>query len=360
MKVRIVTWLGTGNFGTSLQSYALHKKLQEMGYSVSILHYFTPDDFTFRGRIYKWLMLGRTLLSQMLKGEYFSKKQKKIRKFNKQNYCHQIIKTNGQYKCLLQETQIFITGSDQVWNGSLVGYDDSYFLHFVKDGNKKGSYAASFGFLKFEEELKPKYRELLQNYKYYNIRETSGVDILKDLFDVDANVTVDPTLLVDKDSWSKVANNAGISEPYILVYQISPSGKLIEVVKQLKKQTNLKVVAVPFIMGYYFDYTPKPTVGPSEWVGLFQNASYVVTDSFHGTTFSMIFNRNVWCCIPENESRINSFLSMVGIPERLLYPRTAIPENLTEIIPFGQINIKLGEIREQGLAALRTMVYENK
>ena len=69
MKVRIVTWLGTGNFGTSLQSYALHKKLQEMGYSVSILHYFTPDDFTFRGRIYKWLMLGRTLLSQMLKGE---------------------------------------------------------------------------------------------------------------------------------------------------------------------------------------------------------------------------------------------------------------------------------------------------
>ena len=98
----------------------------------------------------------------------------------------------------------------------------------------------------------------------------------------------------------------------------------------------------------------------SEWVGLFQNASYVVTDSFHGTAFSMIFNRNVWCCIPENDSRISSFLSIVGIPERLIYPSTTIPENLTEVIPFGQINVKLGEIREQGLAALRTMVYENK
>ena len=132
MKVCIVTWLGTGNFGTSLQSYALHMKLSEMGYNVSILHCFTPDDFTFGGRIYKWLKLSRILFSQIIKGEYFSKKQKKIRQFNKKNYCHQKIKTYGQYRCLLQETQTFVTGSDQIWN-CYNGFVPFYFLDFAGD-----------------------------------------------------------------------------------------------------------------------------------------------------------------------------------------------------------------------------------
>ena len=359
MKTATITFHNTNNFGAALQCYALQQSLLALGVENEVLDYTSP----YLNKPYKLSALEEKGVIRYFLGMVYSllrmPRNKAFRKFRRLLILSKPL-NKDTIKTIENEYDLFITGSDQVWNGSLVGYDDSYFLHFVKDGNKKGSYAASFGFLKIEEELKPKYRELLQNYKYYNVRETSGSDILKDLFGVDANVTVDPTLLIDKDSWSRAANNVGINEPYILVYQISPSGKLIEVVKQLTKQTGLKIVAVPFIMGCYFDYIPNPTLGPSEWVGLFQNASYVVTDSFHGTAFSMIFNRNVWCCIPENDSRISSFLSIVGIPERLIYPSTTIPENLTEVIPFGQINVKLGEIREQGLAALRTMVYENK
>ena len=359
MKTATITFHNTNNFGAALQCYALQQSLLALGVENEVLDYTSP----YLNKPYKLSALREKGGGRYFLGMAYSllrmPRNKAFRKFRRLLILSKPL-NKDTIKTIENEYDLFITGSDQVWNGSLVGYDDSYFLYFVKDRDKKGSYAASFGFLNIEEELKPKYRELLQNYKYYNVRETSGLGILKDLFGVDANVTVDPTLLIDKDSWSRVANNVGINEPYILVYQISPSGKLIEVVKQLTKQTGLKIVAVPFIMGCYFDYIPKPTLGPSEWVGLFQNASYVVTDSFHGTAFSMIFNRNVWCCIPENDSRISSFLSIVGIPERLIYPSTTIPKNLTEVIPFGQINIKLGEIREQGLAALRTMVYENK
>ena len=111
-------------------------------------------------------------------------------------------------------------------------------------------------------------------------------------------------------------------------------------------------------MGLYFDYTPKPTLGPAEWVGLFKNASYVVTDSFHGTAFSMIFNRNVWCCVPENESRINSFLSLIGASDRLIYPATEIVPDLTAPISFEKINKKLEVIRENGRTVLKNMINE--
>lgn len=359
MKTATITFHNTNNFGAALQCYALQQSIIALGVENEVLNYTSP----YLNKPYKLSVLKEKGVVRYFLGMLYSllrmPRNKAFRKFRSLLRLSKPLDKDA-IKAIENKYDLFITGSDQVWNGSLVGYDDSYFLHFVKDRNKKGSYAASFGFLRITEELKPKYRELLRNYKYYNVREASGFDILKDLLDVNANVTVDPTLLLDKDSWSKIVSSVRIDRPYILVYQISPSSNLIKVVKQLRKQTNLKVVAVPFVMGGYWGYTPKLTLGPSEWVFLFQNASYVVTDSFHGTAFSMIFNRNVWCCIPENDSRINSFLSIIGIPERLIYPNSVIPEDLTDSISFDQVNIKLGKMREQGLAALKAMVYENE
>lgn len=359
MKTATITFHNTNNFGAALQCYALQKSLLLLGTENEILNYTSP----YLNKPYKFSALKEKGPIRYFLGMVYSLLRSPRNKAFKEFRC--LLKLSKpldkiSIQNIEKEYDLFITGSDQVWNGHLVGYDGSYFLDFVKDQNKKGSYAASFGFLRISDELKSKYRELLDNYKYYNVRETSGREILKDLFNIEANVTVDPTLLVSKEEWNTIAKDAGIKGKYILVYQISPSSKLIEVLKQLKHQTGLKIVAVPFIMGAYIDYIPKPTLGPSEWVYLFKNASYVVTDSFHGTAFSMIYNRNVWCCIPERESRINSFLEILGIPERLIYPQTTIPNDLTEQISFDQINCKLAEIRNKGLGILKSMVDENK
>lgn len=355
MKTATITFHNTNNFGAALQCYALQQSILKLGAENEVLDYTSP----YLNKPYKLSVLKeKGFVRYCLGMVYFllrMPRNKRFREFRKQIYFSRPFDKQS-IQSIEDEYDLFLTGSDQVWNGSLVGYDGTYFLDFVKNKSKKGSYAASFGSLSIKEELRPKYKQLLDNYQFYNVRETSGYDILKDYFGIEANVTVDPTLLVNKEGWSKVAKNAGVKGEYILVYQISPSSKLIEVVKQLKEQTGLKVVAIPFIMGPFFNYTPLPTLGPSEWVWLFQNASYVITDSFHGTAFSMIFNCNVWCCVPECESRINSFLEIMGISERLIYPSYTIPEHLTDPICFEKVNATLKSIREQGIRSLKTMV----
>ena len=359
IKTATITFQNTNNFGAALQCYALQNVIKQIGAENEVLNYTSP----FLNKSYKLSVMKEKGFVRYILGMAYAllraPRNKAFIRFRKKlSLSKELDKEN--IHTIQDNYDLFISGSDQVWNGSLVGYDDTYFLGFVKDKRKKASYAASFGFLNIPDNLKAKYRELLGTYQYYNVRETSGVSIIKDLLGVDANLTVDPTLLLGRENWEKIMVLPKEKNKYILVYQISPSSKLIEVVKKLKATTGYKVVAVPFIMGPYFAYTPKPTLGPAEWLGLFANASYVVTDSFHGTAFSMIFNKNVWCCVPKTESRINGFLNLVGVPDRLLYPDTTIPGDLEKPIDFGQTNDVLSNIRKNGMEILKHMIYDRE
>lgn len=355
MKTATITFQNTNNFGAALQCYALQTTIKSLGAENEVLNYTSP----YLNKSYKLSVLKeKGLVRYVLGMAYAMLRAPRNKAFARFRRLLKLSKPldKQSISTVQDDYDLFISGSDQVWNGSLVGYDDTYFLGFVTDRAKKGSYAASFGFQNIPENLKAKYKELLGNYKYYNVREASGVEILKNLLNVDAHLTVDPTLLVDRSQWESILETPKVRGNYILVYQISPSSKLIEVVKRLKKEAGLQVVAVPFIMGPYFSYKPMPTIGPAEWVGLFANASFVVTDSFHGTAFSMIFNKNVWCCVPKTESRINGFLSLVGLTDRLLYPDTSIPTCLTGSIDFANVNKVLDEIRNQGKNTLNQMI----
>ena len=359
MKTATITFQNTNNFGAALQCFALQQSIKSLGAENEVLNYTSP----YLNHPHKLSVLKDKGFVRYLLGVFYSllrsPRNKKFREFRKNLRMSKPLHENS-IKTIEKDYDLFITGSDQVWNGSLVGYDDSYFLGFVKDQNKKASYAASFGFLKIPENLEEKYKSLLAGYKYYNVRETSGVCIIKKLFDIDASLTVDPTLLLRRENWEKVMNLPSGKKLYILVYQISPSSKLIEVVKRLKAETGYEVIAVPFIMGGYFGYKSKFSIGPAEWLGLFYNASYVVTDSFHGTAFSMIFNKKVWCCVPKTESRITSFLDLLGLSNRVIYNDANVPEDLTAAISFDNVNTVLTQIRNKGIDTIRLMLDDRK
>ena len=328
MKVCIVTWLGTGNFGTSLQSYALHMKLSEMGYNVSILHCFTPDDFSFRGRIYKWLRLNRILFSQIIKGEYFSKKQKKIRQFNKKNYCHQIIKTYRQYRCLLQETQIFITGSDQIWNFDCIkkmGY--YYYLDWVTSLNvRKISYAVSFGKDAFElsDEVKKKVTGCLKGFSSISVREKSGIDICQNMLGLKADYDLDPTLLLSADDYNSIVKLDMRKRKKILCsFILDQSEEKKTYVKTIAAKLGLEVVNIypedvnrwKAMVSSKYGFLPV-----EKWLKYIYNADFVVTDSFHGVAFSINFNKQ-FVEINNNErgsTRFVNLLTLLNIKDRLI------------------------------------------
>ncbi|WP_294629421.1 polysaccharide pyruvyl transferase family protein [uncultured Bacteroides sp.] len=367
MKVCIVTWLGTGNFGTSLQSYALHSKLSEMGYNVSILHSFTPSDLTFRGRIYKWLKLSRILCSQLIKGEYFSKKQRKIRQFNKKNYCHQIINTNRQYRCLLQETQTFITGSDQIWN-CYHSFAPFYFLDFAGDV-KRVAYASSMGTGDFPEAYKSIVKELLAKFSYIGVRETTAVPIISELLGrTDIVQVVDPTFLLSPAQWLDFAMTADIEieipSRFILCYFVGNNPSYQQQVEDIKQHLGIeKVILIPSLENKYMQLPYAQiynAAGPKEFVRLLSCASFICTDSFHAIAFSINLQKDFIALKrfqdtdeKSQNSRIYDVLEHYGLNHRI-YENKEL--KLYQPISYELINLKVIHDREECVSFLKSAI----
>jgi len=367
MKVCIVTWLGTGNFGTSLQSYALHLKLSEMGYNVSILHCFTPNDFTFWGRIYKWLKFNQVLFSQIIKGEYFSKKQKKIRQFNKKNYCHQKIKTNRQYRCLLQETHTFITGSDQIWN-CYNGFSPFYFLDFAGDV-KRVAYASSMGTSDFPPTYKSVVKELLTKFSHIGVREKTAVPIISELLERNDIIQVsDPTFLLSSTQWLDFAMTADIEieipSRFILCYFVGNNPSYQQQVEDIKQHLGIeKVILIPSLENKHMQLPYAQiynAAGPKEFVRLLSCASFICTDSFHAIALSINLQKDFIALKrfqdadeKSQNSRIYDVLEHYGLIWRI-YDNQDL--KLYRPISYSEINEKILSDQEQCVSFLKSAI----
>ena len=202
MKVATLTFHNTTNYGASLQCYALYRTLQLLGVDAAVIDYNSP----YLNKPYKLAALKEKGLIRYILGNIWTLMRcPRIKRFNEFNRNIKFTRRVDEHsiKSLELEYDLFITGSDQVWNGSLSAYDTNYFLSFVKDEKKKASYAASFGFLKVPEGKEEWYKEQLSGYHYYNVRETSGQKIVKEMTGEDAKLTIDPTLLLQRDEFMK-------------------------------------------------------------------------------------------------------------------------------------------------------------
>jgi hypothetical protein len=359
MKTATITFQNTNNYGAALQCYALHKTIISLGADNEVINYVSPylnHSYSIGALREKGLIRYCLGIAYAIIRSPRNKNFAKFRRFIKLTSTYDY-KTIGSIE---QRFDLFIAGSDQVWNGGLVGYDKNYFLGFIKESTKKVSYAASFGFLNIPQDKRDWYKKILSDYKYYNVREESGISIIKDLLDVNANLTIDPTLLLSRKDWESVMALPSVTEPYILVYQLSPSNQLIEVVEKMRLITGYKVIAIPFIMGLYFKYSSRIKSGPAEWLGLFHQADYIITDSFHGTVFSVLFNKRFWACVSQNEVRITSLLRQLGLEKRLIFSDKNINVDFIEDLLYTEIMPKLELLRKQSLEIIKSVVYEDK
>lgn len=322
MKTAIVTFVRAYNYGATLQCYALNHTMKELGYDVEVLDYnpeYFEDQYNLSSFNCKSLPRrpSRMWLVYIAVRLIMNRRTRGFKTFIKRY----ISLGSQQYKTIEELNQadlpydIYVSGSDQVWSNQCVPFDPVYFLKFASAENKKKcSYAASFGFSKIPIELEDEYRERLTDWNAYSVREKSGVEILKNLIGIEVTQCCDPTLLLTRTDWDKIRQKNVIRKPYILIYRVNGDKALLEYAKRLSKKKGLPVISLSSTMRYdkvigFEERTYRihhlGYAAPDEWLGLFAEADYILTDSFHGTVFSIINHKKFAVQLETTWSRNN-------------------------------------------------------
>jgi len=295
-KIGILTYHKAENYGAILQAYALKSFLESTtkDLQVEIINYRTSKiEAKYRIFHYNRDQPIKSNIYRFVNNVIFYPRYLKMNKF-RNKYLNLSKKYDFQNKIEIQEDFYkVIVGSDQVWNPEINNNDLTFYLSFI-DSNKKYSYAASFGVSKIEN-INTEIQNALNEYQKISIREADGLKILQSIgYDMkNVEIDLDPVFLL-KDKWKNLNGKITAKKKYILIYQISKQEKLLEFAKLKAKKENMKIIYIPHSVKDIFKFrNSKIAIDPFEFVNLFRNAEYIITNSFHGFSFSLIFKKNV-------------------------------------------------------------------
>lgn len=359
-KIDIITLHRVVNYGSVLQTYALQEKLKEKGNEVEVIDYY-PERLHLFGML-KRLKNKKEILrknpiirfgaqcvilpSYIMRFRMFKNFLKKYIKMTDKTYY-----TKEELEEDPPKADIYCTGSDQVWNSDWnEKIEYPFYLDFVPDNKRRISYAASFGKKQLNKEEIPETKRLIDKYQYISMRELSGVEILKQLGRNDGINVLDPTLLLNKEEWLKIASNKYDGKKYILMYNLNRNKKIDSYVEKLSKEKGLDIYYISYNLHECFKKGKmKCNVKVEDFLSLIANASYVVTDSFHATAFSINFNTPFMIVFPEKFStRLLSILEITGLKNRIVedYTDTKLAN---EKIDFTHVNSVLENERHKAM-----------
>lgn len=224
-----------------------------------------------------------------------------------------------------------IYGSDQIWNGKHTKGPDNIFWGYLSNPNtKRISYAASSSVNFFNTGNYCYVKNALQNFNSISVRECAIKKKLQNYTTKDIAVVVDPVLLLSKEEWEEKLNLSDIKQDYILVYQIRNNPLTIEIAKDYAKKKNLKIIILTKLVYQKLDSRLNQCASPIQFVNLIKNASLIVTTSFHGTIFSLVFRKNFYTVSIDSEvdERSMSVLSSIGLTTRLVHEKPINYENV--------------------------------
>lgn len=257
-----------------------------------------------------------------------------------------------------------VVGSDQLWTPAGIK-SKFYNLLFVPDHLKKVSFATSFGVGEIPASQKKMTTQYLQRIEHVSVRETRGAEIVKELTGRDATVALDPTLLYTGDEWKEIfPEKRIIDEPYILAYFLGSNEEHRDAVEQLKRESGLKLVTIPFMDVFVerdltFGDQRLFEVGPIEFLNLIRGAEYICTDSFHGSVFSILnhkqfitFDRTNSSDKQTRNSRIDSLFGLLRLEKRRYRSGVALKNMIDQSIDFDTVDQKLAELRHETICFL--------
>lgn len=345
MKILVTTIIDNVNYGTYLQAFATCKLLSDLGHEPTLLNYIRPhlnSRIQIKESINSSIPNGlRKTLSVFIQSYY----RRNLKKFlhGKVELTKEFTNWTTQ-KDKLQTFDLYLTGSDQVWNTKHNHGIDPVF-YFEGISGPKIAFSASVGMDSFPEDQYREIKNLLSKYKAISVRESYGVETLSKLGLSNISQVLDPTLILNKNSWqSFICHKFQKTEPYLLVYsvEVTKDNVVLDVARKIAKERNLKI----YMVSAYKKFNSRIKVdrvfsmaSVNLFLALFANADYAVVSSFHGTAFAINFNCQFITIAPENfNTRVMSLLNLLGLNDRYVTNAATLPD---KDINYLTINEKL-------------------
>lgn len=305
MKTAITTFFDHSNYGAVLQAYALQRKIESYGDEACHISFGgSSESAPSAGSLPKSPLLGKILACTARRNDNFKAFRDKY------------INVKSYSDSLVEDTDVFITGSDQVFNVMLPGWTDRFLLSFAGD-KRRTAYAASFGDKIKNEEL---FVERLSHFDSISMREESAVRTIEGLIGRTPARVVDPVFLLDRDEWSAIADSSAVSaeKPYLLFVMVQNNIMHFKLVSEYAKSKGLelKMITMSYFPPCGFD--PWSGVRVEDYLKLIRDASIVVTSSFHALAFSIIFGKEFKTLalvdeLADRNCRIKELLDMLGL-----------------------------------------------
>jgi len=321
-KIGILTFHRAVNYGAVLQAYALQKTIKKIcpKFKVKVIDFYTKETekaYAILGYAHpNWFK--RVVLYAMKLTCYIPlwSKKRKFRKFVETEFS--LTRRYWSANDFMKNPPImdvYVSGSDQVFNCNN-NSKEAYYLSFAKGKSKKVAYAPSFGRSVFDEAVELKVRDAILDFDSLSCRETVGAEFLSRVTKTRVPVVVDPVFLLSREEWSNFSFKPKLGYKYIFVYDLNGGKSLMQIAKKIAQEKGLKIVCQTQRACVFYNITKTiRSSGPREFVGLMANAEYVVTDSFHGTAFSVLFKKKfcVYIATPHSASRIETLVKLLDL-----------------------------------------------
>lgn len=365
IKIGILTFHCAHNYGAVLQCYALQEVLKSMGYNVEIINY-RPKYLLNQ---YKKFCFNRLISRnpiRMLKiwiNEIMTinKRKKRYEAFQTFIETRLNLTLPVEGKNIPSSFDVYIMGSDQIWNPQITkGFDSVYFgeFKFPKNGKKYIAYAASMEASSLNQESKTFYSRVLKNFDAISVRENTFAQLLQSLTNKKIETVLDPTLLTDSAIWDSIIKHPSIREPYVLVYQVRRDKNTKRIADNIAKQLHAKVIEITANLSCKLLRNTYQSCSPEEFLGWIKYASCVITTSFHGTAFSIIYNKSFYCLkLGKGDTRAASLLQELELENRMI-ERTSSPK--FQLLNYEYVNEKIMNLRKKSYQFLLSSLNTNE
>lgn len=373
------TFENANNYGTMLQAYATKRSIESLGYECRMIRYIRKYDLKFvltqgirifEKDFFKHELKRRKKRQELKRNPSFSEiyipRTKAVKAFQNKVFIDDVDSFYG-YNELCRESLKYdavVVGSDQLWlpAGMRTNF---YNLMFVADEINKISYATSFGVSTIDKTYWKDMCKFIPRINHLSVREKSGQVLIRDIVGVESRVVADPTMLHTAEEWYEMIPDRQLEHEYIFCYFLGKNMECRNFANQVKSETGLKIVVLKHLDEYieedddFGDIVPSD-VGPMEFVNYIRHAKYVLTDSFHGTVFSILYHKNflTFYRFKQGErlsknSRIDNLLNLMGL-EKQLYefePDTAF-SRLSDDIDYNTVDNNRESLRLDSKAFL--------
>ena len=357
MKNGILTFHRTSNFGSCLQTYALYKKIADLGYDCEIVDYrceavenregigAKPSFKSLRSLLINFIQSRISFKKYNRLMEFLQREAKLSREYSRKN----INEANQNYGK-------FIVGSDIVWGTDITNNDYTYFLDFVEENSKKFAFSSSIGdFEKYEGEEKERIAELLKDFSKISVREADAAKWIGDLVGEKIDFVCDPTMLLTAEEWDLAAHPKKAKENYVLIYFVDSDSKIFKDAVDYAKKNGLKVYFVTKALKPIKDVKIIRPSSLEEFLGLIKNANFVFTASYHGLLFSLYYHKQFLFYKRAHSGRVVSLAEYLGIEGRCGNDYDAFS---CHPINYADVDKKISEFRTHSINILQEMLQK--